>query len=267
MDQYLGLNAADRRRAAERLTAFVSQSIDAARVDQTPFYHLQFDRVFPDDVYTSMLAAMPVAADYRPMSGRAKGNDMADGTHTRVKIDLFPEYIRHLPTEKHAVWDVVGRALCSAEVKAAFVRRLAPMLKRRFGDRFARMGMYPVPILTRDIPGYRIYPHTDTHWKGITVQLYLPRDDSTTHIGTIFHEKLPDGSMPKKAQMRFAPNSGYAFAVGDDTWHSADPVGSEVRTRDSILLTYFVDAGMLRILRNRGKRLGNFLLNELRAKT
>jgi hypothetical protein len=73
--------------------------------------------------------------------------------------------------------------------------------------------------------------------------------------------------MPKKAQMKFAPNCGYAFAVGDDTWHSADPVGPEVKTRDSILLTYFVDAGVLRYLRNRGKRLGNFLLNEVRART
>ena len=266
MDQYLGLNAADRRRAVDRLKNFVAQSVDAARVDQTPFYHLEFDRVFPDDVYTSMLTAMPVAQDYRPMSGRAKGNDMADGTHTRVKIDLFPEYIRHLPREKHAVWDVVGRALCSSEVRAAFVRRLAPALKRRFGENFANTAFYPVPILTRDIPGYRIYPHTDTHWKGITVQLYLPRDDSITHIGTIFHEKLPDGSMPKRTQMRFAPNSGYAFAVGDDTWHSADPVGPEVKTRDSILLTYFVDSGALRLLRNRGKRFGNFLLNEVRSR-
>jgi hypothetical protein len=37
-----------------------------------------------------------------------------------------------------------------------------------------------------------------------------------------------------------------------------------VTTRDSILLTYFVDAGPLRYLRNRGKRIGNFVLNEVR---
>ena len=144
------------------------------------------------------------------------------------------------------------------------MRRLAPGLSKRFGNDFAKVGMYPIPILTRDIPGYLITPHTDTSWKGITVQLYLPRDDAHTNIGTIFHEKLPDGSMPKRAQMRFAPNTGYAFAVGDDTWHSADPVGPEVTTRDSILLTYFVDSGLLRILRNRGKRLGNFVTNEIR---
>jgi hypothetical protein len=64
--------------------------------------------------------------------------------------------------------------------------------------------------------------------------------------------------------MRFAPNTGYAFAVGQDTWHSADPVHDRVKSRDSILLTYFVDAGMLKVLRNRGKRVGNFVLNEIR---
>jgi hypothetical protein len=122
--------------------------------------------------------------------------------------------------------------------------------------------MYPIPILTRDNPGYRIYPHTDTRWKGITAQFYLPPDASISHIGTIFHERKPDGTLQKYAQMPFVPDSGYAFVVGDDTWHSADPVGPEVTTRDSILLTYFVDAGPLRIVRNRGKRVGNFLRSE-----
>jgi hypothetical protein len=211
-----------------------------------------------------MLANMPEVSDYRPMHGRSKGHDLEDGTHTRVKIDLFAEYVRHLPPQKRAAWDIVGRALCSAAVRDAFIRRLAPALERRFGAGYAGTGMYPIPVLTRDIPGYLITPHTDTRWKGITVQLYLPRDRSTAHIGTIFHEKRADGSLPKTKQMTFAPNSGYAFAVGTDTWHSADPVGLEVKTRDSILLTYFVDAGMLRILRNRGKRIGNFMLSEFR---
>ena len=103
---------------------------------------------------------------------------------------------------------------------------LAPALERRFGPGYAKTGMYPIPVLTRDIPGYLITPHTDTRWKGITVQLYLPRDRSITHIGTIFHDKRADGSCgPKAKQMTFAPNTGYAFAVGTDTWHSADPVG------------------------------------------
>jgi hypothetical protein len=256
--------SAGRGRSLESLIEHVVERIRAAKALPRPFHHLEFDRIFPDEVYEAMLHALPVSADYRPMSGRSKGHDRPDGTPTRVKLDLFPEYIRHLPADKRRVWRLIGRALCSRPVQAAFVERLAPGLEARFGNAFAATGFYPIPILTRDIPGYRITPHTDTHWKGITVQLYLPRDESHANIGTIFHARRADGGLERFSQVRFAPNSGYAFAVGSDTWHSADSVGPEVETRDSILLTYFVDAGVLRFLRNRGKRVGNFLLNEVR---
>jgi hypothetical protein len=256
------MDAVNRASQVRALIDAVVANVQAARAVEKPFYHLEFDRVFPDDVYARMIAEMPKAADYRPLPGRGGGNIREDGSSTRVKIDLFPEYIRHLSEEKRAIWDVVGRALCSAEVQGAISRGLAPGLERRFGRGFRKVGMYPIPVLTRDIPGYCITPHTDTQWKGMTVQFYLPRDASATHIGTIFHDRAPDGSLPKAMQMRFAPNTGYAFAVGDNTWHSADPVGNEVESRDSILLTYFVDTGLLRILRNRGKRIGNFLLSE-----
>lgn len=247
------------------LAEFVAQAVDAARSSDDPFLHLELDRIFPDDIYAQLLELKPSAADYRPMHGRSKGLDLTDGTHTRVKIDLFPEYVRHLPRAKRAFWRLVGRALTSDTVRQAFVRRLAPALERRFGPGFAAVGMYPVPVLTRDIPGYRIPPHTDTHWKGITVQLYLPDDDVNADVGTIFLQRNADGSFARKAQMRFAPNTGYAFAVSDDSWHAADTVHDRVKTRDSILLTYFVDQGLIRRSRNRGKRLGNFVLNEIRS--
>jgi hypothetical protein len=250
------------RKALRSIIDTVVSNIKAARRDDAPFYHLEFDKVFPDDVYAEMVKALPVSSDYRPLPGRNGGNLREDGTSTRVKIDLFPEYIRHLPAAKRGIWDLVGRALTSAEVQAALVEALAPGLKRRFGDDYNDVGMYPIPVLTRDIPGYRITPHTDTKWKGMTIQFYLPKDDKAPHIGTIFHGREPDGQLNFATKMKFVPNSGYAFAVGDNTWHSADPVGDEVETRDSILLTYFVDSGLLRFLRNRGKRMGNFILNE-----
>src|SRR5262245_19263838 len=133
MDQSVELSREDRARAVGRLCAFIVRSIDGARYVELPFYHLQLERIFPDDVYASMLVAMPQASDYRPLYGRNQCNVLEDGTHTRVKIDLFPEYIRHLPPEKRMIWDIVGRALCSEAVKAAFMRRLAPALAARFG--------------------------------------------------------------------------------------------------------------------------------------
>jgi len=53
--------------------------------------------------------------------------------------------------------------------------------------------------------------------------------------------------------------------VGNDTYHSVETVGPEVRTRDSILLTYFVDDTFAQVVHNRAKRVGNFLLNEIRS--
>jgi hypothetical protein len=255
----------DRREALANLTRYIVGAIDAAKAYDEPFFYLRFERVFPDDMYAAMLGKFPAASDYRALPAPNNGNIQADGSSTRVKIDLFPEYIRRLPADKHAVWSLVGNALCSDEVKQAFVRRLAPGLKRRFGERYGDVGMFPIPVLTRDIPNYRITPHTDTRWKGITVQFYLPPDDSTRHIGTIFLRRTGKDSFAKVVQMPFSPNTGYAFAVGDNTWHSADPVGPEVKTRDSILHTYFVDAGLLRVVRNRAKRAGNFVLHEARG--
>jgi hypothetical protein len=117
------------------------------------------------------------------------------------------------------------------------------------------------PILTRDVPGYKISIHPDTHWKGMTIQLYLPPDCSIEHVGTIFHRRTGDNGFEKAWQMSFSPNTGYAFAVGEHTYHSVDTVGPEVHRRDSILLTYFVDKSLLQIFRNRTRRVGNFLSN------
>src|SRR5207248_6542339 len=120
------------------LTEFVADSVRNAREGGVPFYQLEFDRVFPSDFYAEMLRTMPDEIDYRPMSGKSKvGSSRLDGKPTRTKIDLFPEYIRHLPPAKFVVWDVVGRVLRSDEVKAALIQHLAPCFKRRFGEHLA----------------------------------------------------------------------------------------------------------------------------------
>src|SRR5439155_16115949 len=169
--------------SVKELTEFVADSVQNAWQGSAPFFHLQFDREFPSDFYVEMLRTMPDENDYRPMSGKSKmGSSRPDGKPTRTKIDLFPEYIRNLPAEKVAVWDVVGRVLRSEKVKSALIQKLAPGLEKRFGKDFNGVGMYPVPILTRDIPGYRVFKHTDSLWKGITVQLYLPADDSNRNV-------------------------------------------------------------------------------------
>src|SRR6188768_502995 len=129
----------EKSESVANLIQFVVDSVQQAHADDAPFHHLQFERIFPNDFYARMLEAMPVAEDYRSMSGKSKmGSSRADGKPTRTKIDLFPEYIRHLPPQKRGVWDVAGRVLRSKELEKAFVQRLAPGLERRFGADFAK---------------------------------------------------------------------------------------------------------------------------------
>ena len=137
MDQTTFPNLSDRAASTKALIDYIVGSIDQAKAAAKPFFHLEFEHFFPESIYSLMLQAMPSAADYRPMHGRSRSNDLDDGTHTRVKIDLFPEYIRHLPPEKLAIWRIVGAALCSEPVKNAFRRKLAPGLEKRFGGEFA----------------------------------------------------------------------------------------------------------------------------------
>ena len=91
--------------SVNNLTGFVANSVQNANAHDAPFHHLRFDRVFPDDFYAEMLLAMPVADDYRAMSGKSKmGSSRPDGKPTRAKIDLFPEYLRHLPPMKREMF-------------------------------------------------------------------------------------------------------------------------------------------------------------------
>jgi hypothetical protein len=249
----------------DRTIRHIVASIEAAPEHAEPFRHLQLEGVFPPQLYAAMLEAMPGTGHYRRMSGRARSNQTADGAATRTKIDLFPEFIRNLPSAEQRVWRVVGRALCSAPVREAFRARLAAGLEKRFGAGFRDVGMYPIPILTRDVPGYRIGVHPDTRRKGMTIQLYLPRDRSIEHVGTVFHRRTGHKQYEVGQRMAFAPNTGYAFAVGEDTYHSVPTVGPEVTTRDSILLTYFVDDTLPQVIYNRGKRLGNSVLSVVRG--
>jgi len=218
----------------DRTIEHVVCAVNFAEQSHEPFYHLRLAKFFPPDIYFAMLDAMPVKSDYRHMSGRTKSTRTNDGG-TRTKLDLFPEFIRHLPVEKKGIWEIVGKALVSKVVREAFRQRLAPGLQQRFGPDYLRVGMYPIPILTRDVPGYSIRIHPDTHWKGMTIQLYLPPDRSIEHVGTIFHKRTGENTYEKALQMSFSPNTGYAFAVGEHAYHSVDSVGPEVNRRDSIL--------------------------------
>src|SRR5262249_20152188 len=81
-----------KRFSPDPIISHMVDGIDAAVAAEVPFYHLILDGFFPADIYEEMLDHLPTAESFRALPGRDNYNIRADGSSTRVKIDLFPEY-------------------------------------------------------------------------------------------------------------------------------------------------------------------------------
>lgn len=213
----------------------IVEAVARAPLQRAPFDHISMTGVFPAALYREMLANFPPAGLFHPL--KHKDALRPDGTSTRQRLYLYPETLWRLPRSE--VWRAVARALLSKDLELAFKRKFWVALETRFQQRAEDIELYPVPILVRDLPGYKIGIHADTLTKAITVQFYLPSDERQVHLGTIFHSSKGPDDQP--VAMQFLPSSGYAFAVRKkESWHSARETTEADGERRSIMLTYYV---------------------------
>jgi hypothetical protein len=228
-------------------------AIERAELRTKPFDHIYMEGVLDPATYDSLLTDMPETQFYHDL----KHQDAVrkDGTSTRLRMYLYPELLKRLPKRQRQVWMPVAEALCSPEMELAFKRKFRSALEERFGKKVEKIGLYPIPILLRDQPGYRIGIHSDVKKKAITVQFYLPKDESQRHIGTIFHESNTGEGAERTTQMPFMPSSGYAFPVSlTKSWHSAAATKPEDGERVSMMVTYYVADSLLRLLYWKARR-------------
>lgn len=198
------------------------------------------DDVLGPASYAALLSAMPERHFYHELVH--KDAMRADGSSTRLRMYLYPELLRKLPPEQREVWMPVARGLCSRELQDALKHKFRSALEERFGKPVERVRLYPVPILLRDQPGYRIGVHSDASSKAITVQFYLPADESQRHLGTIFHAGATGDPAERRVQMPFLPATGYAFPVArTKSWHSAANASEGDGERVSMMVTYYRD--------------------------
>jgi hypothetical protein len=204
-----------------------------------PCDHIYMEDVFDPETYAALLSAMPDRRFYHYLKHRDALRQ--DGSSTRLRMYLYPELLKGLPEEQKRVWLPIAKALCSRELEAAFKNKFRAALEERFGKPVEKIGVYPIPILLRDQPGYKISIHSDVATKAITVQYYLPSDESQRHVGTIFHESDQGAGAEKTTQMPFLPASGYAFPVSlTKSWHSAAETTEADGERVSMMVTYYV---------------------------
>jgi hypothetical protein len=230
-------------------------AVDRASLQHHPFDHIRMEDVLDRESYAALLAAMPDRRFYHNLEH--KDAVRADGSSTRLRMYLYPELLWRLPAAERRVWGPVARALCSQRLEDEFKRKFREALEQRFGKPVEQIGLDPVPILLRDQPGYRIGIHADASFKAITVQFYLPTDESQRHLGTIFHEGESGDAAERTIRMPFLPRSGYAFPVTlQKSWHSAAKTGPVDGERLSMMVTYYVADEIFTRLKWRLRRIG-----------
>ena len=228
---------------SERITRHLVDVIGRTPVATDPFDHMVLESPFPPRDYPTVLAALPPDRYYREL----KHTDavLPDGRSARLQFPLLPANIVRLPDGLRETWTEITAAVMSPRVIEAWRQRFAPALERVTGKPAHRIRLRPYATLFRDIGGYKISIHPDSPRKAVTTQFYLPADESQLHLGTVFHTRNADGSYATAKAMRFAPNTGYAFAVSPTSYHSVNPMRDTDKPRNSLMVIIHYDRGPL----------------------
>lgn len=237
---------------SERILRHLADAIRRTEPGSEPFQHLVLRDAFPPECYAQMLANLPDTRQY----GEIQHADarLPNGRSARRKLELRTAWLRKLPAAQREIWTAVANAFTAPEVEAAYKERFAAALELRLHKPARDLKFHPAPLLLRDLGGYKISVHCDSRRKAITTQYYLPADGSQCHLGTAFHTKKGEEFVKLKT-LEFAPNTGYAFPVMPDSWHSVEQMRNSDGERNSLMLIFDVDRGPVGELINGAKRL------------
>jgi hypothetical protein len=226
----------------DRLIAAVTE----ARLEREPYCHIYMEGMFPPATYAELLRKLPPKELYEPLNLRKWVR--ADGTSTRDECHLTADTMAKMPKPLAEFWAPVVRAMTDPALRKAVFTKLAPDLAERFeipAERVPDMECEYEVRLVRDTEDYRIKPHPDGLNKIVTMQFYLPEDESMLDLGTsIFrrHRKLIGSSFEEVKRFPFKPNSAYAFAVSDGpdrkSWHGRETLSGFTGVRNTLMLLF-----------------------------
>lgn len=209
--------------------------ISAADIDPVPSDNIYMEDIFTPAIYSEILARLPQDNDYFFIDH--PDAVLPDGTKTRKLLDLTDASIQRLNPANHDFWRQIKEVLVSDALQKIVVKKFESRIKECQGNTLPEM--VSVPIFYRDYPGYRISVHTDAPYKVATLQFYFPKDHSQIHLGTSFHQRIGH-QFPLLKTNPFKPNSAYAFARTETSWHSVQQMASHESSRDSLALTIYV---------------------------
>jgi hypothetical protein len=207
-------------------------------VKDYPFEHLYVEGVFPKDYYRELLDHLPANKDYTQIEKLGK---VSKGHYLeRFVFPLLPQNVESLPEKKKRFWQNFIKTFINKEFQKAALFLFSETIEERFGSAIPSNEFQWTVDLVRDTSNYSIGPHTDSPGKVISFLFYLPEDDTYAELGTsLFAPKDPAYADPVGKHhsfepfnlittMPFLPNTMFAFARTDTSWHGVLPIKEKV---------------------------------------
>ena len=194
-----------------------------------PFPHLYVQGVFPADFYAELQRNMPDPASML----RFEEVRRVKGYEERFALDISGP-MESLAPDRRQFWGDMSRGLLNGALRGHLLTKFDSFVRPRFESGPVRL--YDETYLVQDTTRYALGPHTDAPWKVITVVFYLPPDTSQAHLGTSIYVpkerafRCPGGPHYKAelfdrvTTMPFMPNSMFAFAKNDQSFHGVEQV-------------------------------------------
>ncbi|MBI4263568.1 MAG: hypothetical protein HY657_04265 [Acidobacteria bacterium] len=214
------------------ISAHVRAAVESATLDRDPFPHIVVDRWLPDDVYQTMLRALPPAVFFVDRVPMARHRLL-------VPFDFGPLYSRRV--WRFIAQDIVEGTLGPAlqdrfrEPPNAYIGTFCP---RWLDEPDQRLRVSDGRIMLRR-PGYVIDTHRDPKWGFLTALIYLARDGDNEAYGTQLYRVRDDVEAqdekplrldPKRCELvksaPFRPNTLLAFLNSTGAHGAAIPSGS-----------------------------------------
>jgi hypothetical protein len=220
--------------------------VEAAQLEREPFCHIYMQGMFPSELYNLLLRNLPSKELYAPLNLRKWVRP--DGSSTRDRFFLTPENLERLIPESASFWSTFVRAVTHVRFKRAIFGKLAPDLAARLrvpeGVVQHTECAHEI-LLLRDTEDYVIKPHPDGLNKLVTLQFYLPGDESQLDLGTsLFRRRrgILGSTFEEVKRFSFRPNTAYAFPVSDSptraSWHGRDRLTSMAGVRNTLMVLF-----------------------------
>ncbi|HWA36792.1 MAG TPA: hypothetical protein VG873_02920 [Burkholderiales bacterium] len=194
-----------------------------------PFPHFYVPEVFPAPYYAELQRNLPKPEQMKPLESRG-----TRGYPERSVLELTGERPEGMPEGQFAFWQGLRSWLLGGRFGHLILQKFAPVVEPRLRDQ-PDMLIIDEALLVHDRTRYALGPHTDSPRKVVSVLFYLPADERLARHGTSIYVPKeagftclgnahhPFANFDRMATMPFVPNSMFAFAKTDNSFHGVEP--------------------------------------------